>query len=63
MENRTITVPESVDLSDIEKMVNILNERLSGVPIAELNNKIFKEMCYCLTCSIFIITIVQLIQC
>ncbi len=28
-QSKTITVPESVDLSDLEKMVNILNEKLS----------------------------------
>ncbi|KKI88555.1 HrcA family transcriptional regulator [Bacillus sp. SA1-12] len=44
VENRTITFPESIDPSDIEKMVNILNERLAGVPIVELQDSIFKEV-------------------
>ena len=44
VQSKTITVPESVDLSDLEKMVNILNEKLSGVPMEELHNKIFKEI-------------------
>jgi len=44
VENRTITFPESLNPSDIEKMVNILNERLVGVPLLELNDKIYKEV-------------------
>ncbi|PGR40416.1 heat-inducible transcriptional repressor HrcA [Bacillus cereus] len=44
VQSKTITVQESVDLSDLEKMVNILNEKLSGVPMEELHNKIFKEI-------------------
>ncbi|MFK4466936.1 heat-inducible transcriptional repressor HrcA [Bacillus sp. RC252] len=44
VQSKTITVPESVDLSDLEKMVNILNEKLSGISMAELHNKIFKEI-------------------
>jgi len=44
VENKTITFPGSIDPADIEKMVNILNERLVGVPLNELTNKIYKEV-------------------
>ncbi|MDR4889003.1 heat-inducible transcriptional repressor HrcA [Fredinandcohnia sp. QZ13] len=44
VENRTISFPDSIDPSDIEKMVNILNERLIGVPLTDLKNKIYKEV-------------------
>ncbi|PEA56432.1 heat-inducible transcriptional repressor HrcA [Bacillus pseudomycoides] len=44
VQSKTITVPESVDLQDLEKMVNILNDKLSGVPMSDLHNKIFKEI-------------------
>lgn len=44
VENRTFSLPEMVDASDIEKTVNILNERLSGVPLEDLNDKIYKEV-------------------
>ena len=44
VENRTITFASSVDPADIEKMVNILNERLVGVPLNDLNAKIYKEV-------------------
>ena len=32
VENRMFHLPESIDSSEIEKLVNILNERLTGVP-------------------------------
>lgn len=44
VENRTITFPGALDPSDIEKMVNILNDRLAGVPLIELHDKIYKEV-------------------
>jgi heat-inducible transcriptional repressor len=44
VENRTITFPGKLNPSDIEKMVNILNDRLAGVPIVELQDKIVKEV-------------------
>jgi len=44
VENRTFYLPPSVDASDLEKTVNILNERLTGVALEELNDKIYKEV-------------------
>ncbi|WP_251554790.1 heat-inducible transcriptional repressor HrcA [Neobacillus muris] len=44
VENRTFTLPASIDSSDLERMVNILNERLNGVPLDELHDKIYKEV-------------------
>ncbi len=44
VENKLISLPSSVDIDEIEKMVNILNERLTGVPIVDLKNKIYKEV-------------------
>ncbi|NRD75892.1 heat-inducible transcriptional repressor HrcA [Bacillus sp. BRMEA1] len=44
VENRTFSLPSSIDASDIEKMVNILNERLTMVPLEDLNDKIYKEV-------------------
>ncbi|WP_453994868.1 heat-inducible transcriptional repressor HrcA [Bacillus nitroreducens] len=52
VENRTISFPESIDPSDIEKMVNILNERLVGVPLIDLKNKIYKEVAQLLKTNI-----------
>ena len=44
VENKMFHLPDSMDSSDIEKLVNILNERLAGVPLDTLNDKLFKEM-------------------
>lgn len=43
VENRVLTLPSGVSPSDIEKTVNILNERLIGVPLQELHLKLEKE--------------------
>lgn len=44
VESHLITLPSSVDSNEIEKMVNILNNRLVGVPIVDLKNKIYREV-------------------
>ncbi len=44
VENRTFHLPPSIDASELERMVNILNERLANVPLEELINKIYKEV-------------------
>jgi heat-inducible transcriptional repressor len=44
VEDRVVTFPNTIDASDIEKMVNILNDRLVGVPLVDLKNKMYKEV-------------------
>lgn len=44
VENKLISLPSSIDMNEIEMMVNILNDRLTGVPIVDLKNKINKEV-------------------
>lgn len=44
VENKMFHIPEGLDSSDIEKLVNILNERLTGVSLDHLNDKIVKEV-------------------
>ena len=44
VENRTFYLPATIDASDLEKTVNILNDRLAGVPLEDLNDKIYKEV-------------------
>lgn len=44
VENRMFHLPDSVHAGEIEKLVNILNDRLTGVPIDKLHNKIYKEV-------------------
>lgn len=43
VENRIITIPDEISTADIEKMVNILNERIVGVPLYALHEKLQKE--------------------
>jgi heat-inducible transcriptional repressor len=44
VENKMINLPPGFNMLEIEKMVNILNERLAGVPLIDLRNKIYKEV-------------------
>jgi heat-inducible transcriptional repressor len=44
VENRMFKFPASMDVGELEKLVNILNERLVGVPLTDLNDKIFREV-------------------
>ncbi|MGG3563804.1 heat-inducible transcriptional repressor HrcA [Neobacillus rhizosphaerae] len=44
VENRTFSLPATIDAGDLEKTVNILNDRLAGVPLEDLNDKIYKEV-------------------
>ncbi|WP_421379966.1 heat-inducible transcriptional repressor HrcA [Bacillus salacetis] len=44
VQNRMFTIPKAINSGDLEKLVNILNERLAGVPMTDLNDKIFKEV-------------------
>jgi heat-inducible transcriptional repressor len=44
VENRMFHIPAIMDPSEIEKMVNILNDRLINVPIEDLTDKIYKEV-------------------
>lgn len=44
VEHRSFTIPPSIHVSDLEKMVNILNDRLQGVPIARLPQMLDAEL-------------------
>jgi len=44
VENKLITLPPAIDGAQIEKIVNILNDQLVGVPLVELSSKIQNEM-------------------
>ncbi|AMX82842.1 heat-inducible transcriptional repressor HrcA [Geobacillus subterraneus] len=44
VENRVVTVPATINAGDLEKMVNILNDRLNGVPLIDLKEKIETEV-------------------
>ncbi|HHY21932.1 MAG TPA: heat-inducible transcriptional repressor HrcA, partial [Bacilli bacterium] len=44
IEKHTMFLPDSIDVSELEKIVNILNERLKGVPIYKLRSKLHAEV-------------------
>lgn len=44
VENKLFHIPPAMDASELEKLVHILNDRMTGVPLNELNDKIFKEV-------------------
>ncbi|WP_147802954.1 heat-inducible transcriptional repressor HrcA [Alkalicoccus halolimnae] len=44
VENQTVHFPGNVSGSDVEKVVNILNDRLRGVPIFQLQQKLSQEI-------------------
>lgn len=48
VENKIFHLPPNMDMNDIEKLVNILNDRLMGVPLEDLEHKIYKEVSFLL---------------
>src|SRR5690606_6491132 len=44
VENRIVSIPEGLPVSSLEKTVNILNEKLSGVPLYQLKTKLYSEI-------------------
>lgn len=44
VENKTVAIPPGVSVSEIERMVNLLNHRLTGMPIYKLKSRIFQEI-------------------
>lgn len=46
IENKMIHLPEGFDAEEIEKMVEILNERLQGVPLTQIHSKLRDEVAH-----------------
>ncbi|MGG1552662.1 MULTISPECIES: heat-inducible transcriptional repressor HrcA [Paenibacillus] len=44
VENKTITIPEGIAMSEIEKVVNLLNTRLHNVPLIHFKSKLYNEI-------------------
>jgi len=44
VENKIVTIPEGIPLSEIEKVVNILNHKLKDVPFLQLRSKLYNEI-------------------
>lgn len=44
VENKTVTIPEGIPMSEIEKFVNLLNTRLKNVPLLHFKSKLYTEI-------------------
>ena len=44
IEHRSISLPEDINASDLEKLVNIINEKLTGYPIVKLQDMFYTEI-------------------
>ncbi len=44
VENKVVTIPEGIPISEIEKVVSILNAKLVGVPLFQLRSKLYNEI-------------------
>jgi len=44
VENRTISLPKGISISDLEKTVHILNAKLAGVPMMRVTSKLYSEV-------------------
>jgi heat-inducible transcriptional repressor len=44
VENKTVTIPEGIQMSEIEKFVNILNARMKNVPLLHFKSSLYTEI-------------------
>lgn len=44
VENKMVNIPDTVSMSEIEKLVNILNVKLKNVPLVQLRTKLHSEV-------------------
>ncbi|MBP1999141.1 heat-inducible transcriptional repressor [Paenibacillus shirakamiensis] len=44
VENKTVSIPPGLSISEMEKVVNLLNRKLTGVPIYKLKSALYAEM-------------------
>lgn len=44
VENKLVSIPDDIPVSEIEKMVRILNAKLSGVPLLHFKSKLYNEV-------------------
>ncbi|MWC27530.1 heat-inducible transcriptional repressor HrcA [Paenibacillus sp. MMS18-CY102] len=44
VENRMVSLPKGMSMSDVEKTVHILNAKLAGVPMVRLTSKLYTEV-------------------
>jgi heat-inducible transcriptional repressor len=46
VENKKIAIPPGISISEMEKLVNLLNHKLSGVPLFQLKSRLYSEIAF-----------------
>lgn len=46
VENKKVSIPPEVSVSDMERLVNLLNVKLAGVPLFQLHGRIYTEVAF-----------------
>ncbi|WP_047151387.1 heat-inducible transcriptional repressor HrcA [Aneurinibacillus tyrosinisolvens] len=44
VENKTITIPDGISVGEIERLVNLLNSKLAGIPMVDLRRQLNSEV-------------------
>ncbi|MGG1311866.1 MULTISPECIES: heat-inducible transcriptional repressor HrcA [Cohnella] len=44
VEHRTVTIPEGINIGDIQRIVNLLNDKLAGVPFVRIKSVLYTEV-------------------
>ncbi|MBR2568301.1 MAG: heat-inducible transcriptional repressor HrcA, partial [Paenibacillus sp.] len=44
VENKTVSIPQGVSREELEKVVNILNAKLAGIPLIQLRSQLYTEV-------------------
>ncbi|MBD8496682.1 heat-inducible transcriptional repressor HrcA [Paenibacillus arenosi] len=44
VENKTVAIPPGISTSELDKVVNLLNTKLTGVPLIKLRSQLYKEI-------------------
>lgn len=44
VENTPVTIPNNISMSELEKFVNFLNQKLNGIPLVQLRSKLYNEI-------------------
>jgi heat-inducible transcriptional repressor len=44
VENKTVEIPEDISMDELSRMINVLNEKLIGVPLQRFRTQLFSEI-------------------
>jgi heat-inducible transcriptional repressor len=44
VENKTVEIPEDISMNEVQRMVNVLNDQLVGVPLYQFRSRLFHEI-------------------